>query len=44
MSARMHTPDLLGETMYRQCAPGLPRQSDAGSTYYGINAMEYYLR
>lgn len=44
MSNRMATPDLLGETMYTTCAPGLPRQSDNRSNYYGINIMEYYLR
>lgn len=44
MSSRMATPDLSGETMYTRCAPDLPRQSDNGTSYYGINIMEYYLR
>lgn len=44
MSSRMAAPDLSGETMYTRCAPDLPRQSDNGTSYYGINIMEYYLR
>lgn len=43
MSSRMGIPDLRGETMYTRCAPEQPRRSDNGG-YFGINAMEYYLR